>query len=111
MCTLEMLQTPRYAMNIFLHVDICIQWVMLVQPYHSCNSRMADLKVLLGPHVDDFQGRVGQLDHMTWLESFGVDVIDVVRMEYARSTAVQNGLFAWGISKAETTPAISLSVS
>ena len=84
---------------------------MLVQPYHSCNSRMADLKVLLGPHVDDFQGRVGQLDHMTWLESFGVDVIDVVRMEYTRSTAVENGLFAWGISKAETTPAVSTSVS
>jgi len=90
---------------------ICIQGIFLVQPYRSYDIRMADLEVLLGPHVHDFQGRVGQLDYVTWLERFGIDVIDVVRMEYARSTAVQNGLFAWGISKAETTPAISLSVS
>lgn len=82
-----------------------------MQPYRSHDISMADLEVLLGPHVHDFQGRVGQLDHMTWLERFGVDVINVVRMEYTRSTAVQNGLFARGISEAETTPAISLSVS
>ena len=82
-----------------------------MQPYRSYDIRMADLEVLLGPHVHDFQGRVGQLDYVTWLERFGIDVIDVVRMEYARSTAVQNGLLAWGVSKAETTPAVSLSVS
>lgn len=79
--------------------------------YHIHNNRTADLKVLLGPHVDDFQWRVGQLDHMAWFKRFGIDIIDVVRMEDARTTAVQNGLFAWGVGKAETTPAVSLSVS
>lgn len=41
---------------------------------------------------------------MARLKGFGVDVVDVVGMEDARATAVENGLFTRGIGKAETSP-------
>lgn len=41
---------------------------------------------------------------MARFKSFGVDVVDVVRMEDARATAVENGLFARGIGEAKTSP-------
>jgi hypothetical protein len=48
---------------------------------------------------------------MAWFQRFGVNVIDIVRMEDTGTTAIQNGLLARGIGKAETTPTVSLSVS
>jgi len=42
---------------------------------------------------------------MTRFKGFGVDVVDVVGMEDARPTAIEDGLFTWGIGEAETSPA------
>jgi hypothetical protein len=62
--------------------------------YCSCNHIVLVtlenfvLKILLRPHVHNLQRRVGQLHYMAWFQRFSVDVIDIVRMENARSTAV-----------------------
>ena len=41
---------------------------------------------------------------MPRLKRLGVYIIDVVRVENARFRAAENGLFAWGIGEAETSP-------
>lgn len=43
---------------------------------------------------------------MSWFECFGVDVVNVVRVEDARTGAIQNCLFTGWIGKAETAPAM-----
>lgn len=66
------------------------------------------LELLLWPHVNNLQRRIGQFHHVARFERFGVDVIHVVGMEYTRFGAIQNGLFTWGIGEAETAPTIIL---
>lgn len=50
------------------------------------------------PHIDDGQWRIGcHLDDVAGTQGFGVDVVDVVGMEDAWLSAVEDCLFARGI--------------
>lgn len=82
-------------------------WVLLVRSYRPLHVGRRPLEILLRPHVHNLQRCVGQFDYMTWLQRFRVDVVYVMRMKDARSTTVENGLFARGIGEAETTPAVA----
>ena len=42
---------------------------------------------------------------MSRFECFGIDIINVVRVEYAWAAAIEDGLFAWRVSETETAPA------
>jgi hypothetical protein len=48
---------------------------------------------------------------MPRLKRFGIDIIHVVGVEDAGTTAVEDCLFTWGVCEAETTPATTVSLA
>jgi hypothetical protein len=74
-------------------------------------SKSRTLELLPRPHIHNLQRRIRKLNHMPRLERLCINIIHVMGVEDARTTAVENGLFAWGVCEAETTPAVSSSVT
>lgn len=65
------------------------------------------LELLFRPHIHELQRRIGELNHMSGLQCFSVYVVNVVRMEDAGTSAVENGLFTRRISKTEAAPTVA----
>ena len=75
----------------------------------ACRSsawKRPNLERLFWSHINELQRRVGELNYMSGLQCLGVYVVNVMRMEDAWTSAVENCLFTWRICETEAAPAV-----